>query len=338
MASEFLMLAHTFKVKYNISGWFLSEKLDGTRAFWDGGISRGKLTSEVPYANTFKDNRLTDRPISTGLWTRSGKVIYAPDSFIDRLPENVLLDGELYAGRGNFQFLRRTIADFTPTEIDWDHILYRVFDSPNPEVMFQPRLIKVRNDYVFEIKKESLEFAKNTQGSKWGFKETLLFLERKAPEFLLEHEELPFNYKKAMDHVHAKLEELLDKGAEGVMLRTGSWHPMRSHNLLKYKPWHSMDGKVVGYTYGLGKYVGMMGALVVELENKKQLKLSGFTDLQRKFYDPDIEIKAAKHPGDYADSDVNHPLYQLGTIIEFKYRELSDDGIPKEARFYRIKE
>src|ERR1039458_2949195 len=58
----------------NPKGWLLSEKLDGDRALWDGG----KLTS------------------------RLGNVFPAPLWFLDRLPQGLPLDGELWAGRGNY--------------------------------------------------------------------------------------------------------------------------------------------------------------------------------------------------------------------------------------------
>ena len=39
---EFLQLAKSYNPEKNkIAGWYLSEKLDGTRCFWDGGITRG---------------------------------------------------------------------------------------------------------------------------------------------------------------------------------------------------------------------------------------------------------------------------------------------------------
>ncbi len=50
------------------AGWFITEKLDGRRLFWDGAA----------------------------LWTRSGRQI--PNSF--GLPAGIALDGEQWAGRG----------------------------------------------------------------------------------------------------------------------------------------------------------------------------------------------------------------------------------------------
>ena len=49
---EFLQLAdHYNPHKHNVAGWFVSEKLDGQRCFWDGGISRGLPTEQVPWAS-----------------------------------------------------------------------------------------------------------------------------------------------------------------------------------------------------------------------------------------------------------------------------------------------
>ena len=49
---EFLQLAdHYDPHKHDVAGWFVSEKLDGTRCFWDGGITRGLPTEQVPWAS-----------------------------------------------------------------------------------------------------------------------------------------------------------------------------------------------------------------------------------------------------------------------------------------------
>ena len=49
---EFLQLAdHYDPRKHDVAGWFVSEKLDGTRCFWDGGLTRGLPTEQVPWAS-----------------------------------------------------------------------------------------------------------------------------------------------------------------------------------------------------------------------------------------------------------------------------------------------
>ena len=111
---EFLQLAHTYDAaKHKIAGWYVSEKLDGTRAFWDGGLSRGQPTKLIPWASVIdpKTKKPKDRvkPVATGLWSRYGNPIMAPDWFLDSLPP-IFLDGELWTGRGSFQLCRSICA------------------------------------------------------------------------------------------------------------------------------------------------------------------------------------------------------------------------------------
>lgn len=330
---EFLMLAHTFNpAKDRVGGWWLSEKLDGTRAFWDGGISRGLLATEVPYANTIKDDRLLERPIATGLWSRAGKVIKAPDWWLDELPKGLMLDGELWLGYGRFQELRSLD--------NWEEIRYMVFDSPSVFEMFKAREIKIRNEYSFFVR-DAVEWAREHGVKKipdWSFELRYQYLKICYPDTLAQ-ERLPLNNDKALKEVASQLYDINIHGGEGVMLRWGSshWSTNRSHYLLKHKPVNTMDGRIVGYTAGEGRLQGMIGALIVKLNNGKELKLSGLTDAQRNIrQNPYFEL-AYDNPGCRLPDDFYHYEFPKGTVVEFKYRELSDDDIPKEARFWRIK-
>src|SRR5581483_610585 len=98
---EFLHLAHNYDpVHSGPAGWFLSEKLDGLRFYWDGGITRGLSVFDIPFANVEREtaNRAEgsgNERVSTGLWSRYGKPIAAPDWIIDQLMEiGCPLDGE----------------------------------------------------------------------------------------------------------------------------------------------------------------------------------------------------------------------------------------------------
>lgn len=126
---EFMMLAQEYLPKHDISGWWMSTKLDGQRAFWDGAVSRGLDAREVPYANVAKDARLKERPISTGLFSRYGKVIYAPDWWLNGLPVGPTLDMELWMGNGTFQALRSTVGSHTPGP-GWKDVKGIALDSP----------------------------------------------------------------------------------------------------------------------------------------------------------------------------------------------------------------
>ena len=117
---EFLQLAdHYDPHKHDVAGWFVSEKLDGTRCFWDGGITRGLPTEQVPWASIIDpktgQKKAKIKPLSTGLWSRYGNPIMAPDWWLNQLP-CCPLDGELWAGRGKFQLCRSICGGDTPDE------------------------------------------------------------------------------------------------------------------------------------------------------------------------------------------------------------------------------
>ena len=65
---------------------------------------------------------------SSGLWSRYGNPIVAPDWWLDQLP-NCPLDGELWAGRGKFQ-LCRSICGGDEPDPRFDQIQYRRVTGP----------------------------------------------------------------------------------------------------------------------------------------------------------------------------------------------------------------
>jgi len=73
-----LLLAETWTQDASVRGWWMSEKLDGVRAYWDG----------------------------QQFWSRQGNRFFAPHWFVAGLPK-MPLDGELWLGRKAFQ---RTVS------------------------------------------------------------------------------------------------------------------------------------------------------------------------------------------------------------------------------------
>jgi DNA ligase-1 len=105
-----LLLAHAFDpAKHDPSGWHMSPKLDGVRAYWDG--------------------------IGT-LWSRHGNAFAkAPAHYLELLPRGVPLDGELYLGPGLFNDTIRAVKG----SAGWDGLRYVAFDAPGDEP-FERRL------------------------------------------------------------------------------------------------------------------------------------------------------------------------------------------------------
>lgn len=107
-----LLLAHSFAEvvpAIDPTGWWLSEKLDGVRAWWDG-----------------------KRFIS-----RLGNPYFAPDWFVAGLPE-FPLDGELWLGRKQFQRCVSIVRRQDRSQ-HWENIRYLVFDAPALAEPFEQR-------------------------------------------------------------------------------------------------------------------------------------------------------------------------------------------------------
>jgi DNA ligase-1 len=358
------MLAKKYQPARNtVGGWYISEKLDGTRVFWDGGISRGVPTVEVPYANVIdpKTGKLKKKikPTATGLWSRYGNPIIAPDWFLNLLP-SMMLDGEIWAGRGNFQLCRSICGGDSPGP-DWDKAEFAVFGCPPVDLIFSDGEIKNTNaamqvsydnfdQWLHKRNPGVLEHwlrlsSEGSDGRYAPFEAELMLMRDMVPSegrvYLHQQKKLPLGVKDAALAVESELQRVLDLGGEGIMLRDpdGPWLPKRVSTLLKYKPFSDDEGTVVGFTSGRrtdkgSKLLGMIGALILDYKGKR-LELSGLTDEERTFATVEMKAFAEEWPGADMPRWAEGRHFKIGDTVTFKYRELSDDGIPKEARYWR---
>src|SRR5438445_9633811 len=105
-----LLLAQSWDNAADLAGWWMSEKLDGVRAYWDG----------------------------KQFLSRQGNLYHAPDWFVEGLPATPL-DGELWIDRKKFQ---RTVSIVRRQDKNehWKEISYVVFDAPGLDKDFETRL------------------------------------------------------------------------------------------------------------------------------------------------------------------------------------------------------
>lgn len=344
---EFTMLAHKYTPKkHSATGWFLSEKLDGERVFYDGGISRGMDTRDVPYANTIKDKKTV---IATGLWTRGGKVVHAPPGFLKDLPEKVCLDGELWLGRGKFQELISIVRSENGTDEDWREVKYMLIDSPAMVAFATPGRIHDRDwETYFDFENWARE-RMDVRSIGWVYRD----IYEKLKDFrsfnidVIDQELLPVQTPLANKRIEERFREAVDGGAEGVMLRnpTSVWLPYRSNDLLKIKPQEDHEGTVVGYQSGKitnkgSRNLGAMGSLIVEsdFEGKKVVhEVSGFTDFERQFRGVEAYKFAFEHPDEKMPDWVLNESFPIGTVVTYKYTELTKDGIPRHCNYWRVR-
>ncbi|HEX8311743.1 MAG TPA: DNA ligase [Chthoniobacteraceae bacterium] len=106
-----LLLANVWTPAIDPTGWWMSEKYDGLRGYWDG----------------------------QKLWSRKGNAIHAPDYFLAELPANIPLDGELWIARGEFEETMSIVRSQMPDE-RWKRVRFMVFDAPQAPGVFEQRM------------------------------------------------------------------------------------------------------------------------------------------------------------------------------------------------------
>lgn len=355
---EFLQLAKTYDLaKSKVGGWYISDKLDGTRCFWDGGITRGMKTELIPYASVLDPKtgkrKAKIKPVATGLWSRYGNPIIAPDSFLNQLP-SVPLDGELWAGEGNFQLCRSICAGDEP-DPRFDQIQFAVYSSPSLEQLFQDGEIKNTN-MVGQIDQKIRIWIANQLNAHPDFKhsqaanfeEELTFLDwaiesQSDHVYLHRQTKLPGDPDEAKRAIESYMEGVLNRGGEGVMLRDPlmPWVPKRNSGILKYKPFDDAEATIVGFVTGRqgkqGNLLGKIGTLVCETKGPKgkvQFEIgTGMTFPERDFRNLSDFEWAMQNPESFTKAEGEH--FRVGQQITFKYREWTDDGLPKEGRYFR---
>ena len=113
-----VLLAHAWDCQLDLTGWWISEKLDGVRAYWDGA----KFLS------------------------RQGNEFMAPEWFVDGLP-NSPLDGELWMDRKAFQKTISIVRRQDRSE-HWRQIRFLIFDSPALQTPFEERISSLQTQFA----------------------------------------------------------------------------------------------------------------------------------------------------------------------------------------------
>lgn len=340
---EFTLLAHVLdvpgRVRSNFKKFMVSEKLDGMRCLWDGGITRGMGVPFLPKGEK-----------ATGLWSRYAKVIHAPSSYLDKLPP-VPLDGELWMGRHMFQETMAIVKRKVPIEYLWRHIDFMCFDIPSLSRVWDMGEIDNANCHL-EITND-LNIWMNRRAYlcnvEWENVHTFDEVYPRLQELANKYEGFKAHEQVVHSGQFSDLEEQLDRvvanKGEGLMLRSdlSAWLPERSWDLLKLKPALDSEAEVVGYTWGRetdkgSKLLGLMGAMTLKW-NGQIFDLSGFTDEERTMTSNVGDAAAfafgRAHQGEIVSEGFWNKRFPRGSKVTFTYRELTNAGIPKEARFLR---
>ena len=251
-----LTLAQVYRDDLDVTAYYVSEKYDGVRAYWDG----------------------------QQLLTRQGNTLLIPDFFRRQLPEQPL-DGELWFGRDEFSraaALVHRLPDHTQYHSEWHTVRYMLFDAPQQPGGFAQRLAYLES-LTDAVKRPQLLVA-----PQWTV----------ASHFELQQQ----------------LQEFTEAGAEGLMLRhqQAPYRGGRSNDLIKLKAFDDAEATVVAHLPGKGKFKGMLGSVLVRMDNGREFRIgSGFSDAERLAPPP------------------------LGSRITFQYQGYTSTGLPRFARYWR---
>lgn len=106
-----LQLARNYRKDIKIAHYWVSEKLDGVRGYWNG----------------------------QNLFTRSGNSLSPPHWFTKDWPDTVM-DGELWSARGEFEQISACVRTTTSDGKCWKKLKLMIFDLPQQTVNFTERI------------------------------------------------------------------------------------------------------------------------------------------------------------------------------------------------------
>jgi DNA ligase-1 len=318
MKKEFAMLAHTYNEANNPVGWFASRKLNGWGCVWDGGVTTGMRATDVPWYYQGGDDKLTHEVYSTGLWTigradKNGmrpKVIHAPDWFVEALPKNVPLQGELWRD-DDLSLVKSVCGCSNPdSKLDprWATIDYLVYNS-KPYCLFPWLATENRwSNRVYTDRMYTVEKAYKPNDV-WGI--------------------LNQTRVESREHFKSIVDEANSQGWEGIMLVNplSYYEDYRSHNLLKVKPVFETEARIVGYEQGkTGKNIGKLGALWAELTWDE--KVLSYTGGSKAFVGTTARFKISGMTDKEREFDFARAKWPIGCMAHFKFSCISTHGVP----------
>ena len=232
------------------------------------------------------------------LLSRNGKILAAPEGWSTYFPP-FALDGELYTARGEFEKIQSIVMDKTPNEVAWSEIKFYVFDVPEASGGLLERLSELENFIL-----------KNPQAG-----QNLKIIKQVKVKDNAEFE--------------AFAEAVIAKGGEGAVVRepNAPYERKRSKNALKYKKFKDAECEVTEVNAGTGKYAGLMGSVTC-----KSLGAAGSN--------PDQQIPHGvkfKVGSGFSDEERANPP-KIGSVITYKYQNLTAKGLPRFPIFLRVRE
>ena len=208
------------------------------------------------------------------------------------------LDGELYAKELKFEEIQATVMDKLPNEKAWQRLKFHIFDVPEASGGLLDRL-EVLAKFLKNEPNENLIIIKQIK-----MRDNAQFLKF--------------------------TEDIIAKGGEGAVVRDPNtpYERKRSKNALKFKKFKDAECKIIAINKGSGKYSKAAGSLTC--------KALGGKDKEEKAGEPKPGTIFKIGSGLSDEQRTNPP--KIGSIITYKFQNLSSYGKPRFPIFLRVRE
>ena len=208
------------------------------------------------------------------------------------------LDGELYAKELKFEEIQATVMDKLPDEKAWQRLKFHIFDVPEASGGLLTRL-EVLAKFLKNEPNQNLIIIKQIK-----MRDNAQFLKF--------------------------TESIIAKGGEGAVVREPNtpYERKRSKNALKFKKFKDAECEVIAINKGSGKYVKFAGSLTC--------KVLGGKDAEEKAGEPKSGTIFKIGSGLSDEKRQNPP--KIGSIITYKFQNLTANGKPRFPIFLRVRE
>ena len=208
------------------------------------------------------------------------------------------LDGELYAKELKFEEIQASVMDKLPDEKAWSRLKFHVFDVPEASGGLLARL-EVLAKFLKNEPNDNLIIIKQIK-----MRDNAQFLKF--------------------------AENIIANGGEGAVVRepNAPYERKRSKNALKFKKFKDAECEVISINKGNGKYASLAGSLTCRALGGKYG--------EEKAGEPK-EGTIFKIGSGLSDKNRQKPP-KIGSIITYKFQNLSSYGKPRFPIFLRVRE
>lgn len=326
MKKEFGQLSHWWDGNFNkIKGWYCSRKFNGWSALWDGGVTRGIMSNEIPW---FKKDKTV---LSTGLWSlgrnNNPDVIYAPEDFLNSLPKGIPLHGELWY-HDRLDIIKKTCGTKKWIEPMWGNIRFKIFNiKPFNKWFNNPIFLSDRIHQRLSLIKTEYTDINN-------YKKTIELLKKLEYNDVLDYVSvIKLNSIKELKDLQA---QVIKNKWEGLIFCNpdGKYECGRSHHCLKWKPECENEATIIGYEKGkTGKNIGKIASLKAELVWDEQILclFGGATFMVNK----KVNFNISGLNDEERDIETCKEKYKIGNKVPFTFLGVSIHGIPQSCNLHR---